>query len=192
MDGERTSGILGPMFEKLSKDGAMGLKELELSKDAALLDVGTGSGKFAIFLAMQGFDVLTGEPASDETRYARQDWETNAEKVGVRDKIRFEAFDAGDMPFGSERFDAVFFFGVLHHVAEEARAGVVREAMRVAKAAGAAVFFEPRRELLEELWVKDPGHPQAADPSLYVDGLNVRERRMQGEIMDVFVYRKGG
>lgn len=191
MDQEAIAKVLGPRFEVVAGDGARALRELALPAGAAVLDVGTGQGNFAIYLASQGFRVLTGEPATDRSRYAGQDWAARAERAGVRGRIRFEAFDASRMPFASGEFDAVFFFGVLHHIDEGVRGDVVREAMRVAKPGGAVVFFEPRREMLERLWVDDPGHPPAANPSDYLADGGVRERRMAGAFMDVFIYDKG-
>jgi SAM-dependent methyltransferase len=192
MDREALAGILGPRFEVVAGDGARALRELGLPPGAAVLDVGTGQGNFAIFLALQGYRVLTGEPETDASRYARKDWATSAEKAGVRDRIRFQPFDAGAMPFAPETFDAVFFFGVLHHVDESARAAVVREALRVAKVNGPVVFFEPRPHMLEKLWADDPAHPPAADPSAYLPAPAPRQRRIQGAYMDIFIYDKGG
>jgi 2-polyprenyl-3-methyl-5-hydroxy-6-metoxy-1,4-benzoquinol methylase len=109
-----------PMFGTICADSAAALGAIDLRADPQILDIGTGSGNFAIFLAMQGFRVLTGEPHTDEFRYARQQWDPSAAKMGVRDRIRFENFDAGALPFDKTRFDAVFLFGVLHHVEEGA------------------------------------------------------------------------
>ena len=190
MDVEAIGGILGEKFAGVAGEGALALAELQLPPDAAILDVGTGKGYFAIFLAAQGYRVLTGEPITDRSKYAGQDWETNAEKAGVRDRIRFQHFDATRMPFAPGSFGAVFFFGVLHHVAEAQRGDVVREAFRVVKQGGAVVFFEPRAALLKRLWTEDAGHPRAADPSLYLPGSDIRERRLEGALMDIYLYRR--
>jgi SAM-dependent methyltransferase len=190
MDREAVAKVLGPRFEIVAADGALALRDLALPAGAEVLDVGTGAGNFAIFLALGGYHVVTGEPAADTSRYAGKDWASNAERVGVRERIRFEPFDAGRMPFAAGAFDAVFFFGVLHHVDEAARADAVRQALRVCKAGGAVVFFEPRRETLEMLWAEDPDHPPAAKPSDYLGDANVRERRIEGAYMDVFIFRK--
>lgn len=53
-------------------------------------NVATGSGNFAIYLASQGYQVLTGEPSTDKSHYAGNDWALHAKKVGVLDNIRFE------------------------------------------------------------------------------------------------------
>ena len=184
------AATLGGNFDVVATDGTRALQEIQLSPDAAVLDVGTGKGNFAIFLASQGFQVLTGEPSTDTSRYARQDWVASAEKIGLRDRIRFEHFEANRMPFPDGSFDAVFFFGVLHHIDEAARADVLRESLRVAKANGSVVFFEPRQAMLERVWVDDPDHPLAADPSRYLHGTTVREQRLEGEFMDIFIFRR--
>jgi SAM-dependent methyltransferase len=190
MDTKAISKILGPRFDAVSGDGERALQELGLPRDAAILDVGTGSGNFAIYLASQGFQVLTGEPSTDRSHYAGKDWALNAKRVGVLDKIRFELFDASKLPFESEAFDAVFFFGVLHHVSEHLRGDVFREALRVSRRNGAVVFFEPRMEMLQRIWVDDPGHPLAVNPSNYLPDLSIREYRIEGSFMDIFIYRK--
>jgi len=190
MDAKAIGKILGPRFEAVAVDGARALEELALPADAAILDAGTGSGNFAIYLASQGYRVLTGEPATDKSHYAGREWALNAEKAGVRKRIRFEAFDARELPFDPETFDAVFFFGVLHHIDERVRGEVFREALRVSKENGAVVFFEPRKEMLERIWVDDPGHPLAANPSMYAPGDETREQRIEGSLMDIFIYRK--
>lgn len=174
-------------YDRVAADGDRVLGELGLSAGSRVLDVGTGSGNCAVFLARQGFRVVTGEPSTDSTPYAGQDWATGAEQAGVRDRIEFRSFDASAMPFAGGEFAAVFFYGVLHHIEEGLRPAVVREALRVAAPGAPVVFFEPRQEMLELLWASDPGHPPAADPTLYHTG---EARRLQGQFMDVTVYRR--
>lgn len=190
MDAQAIGRILGEKFEGVAGEGALALAKLQLPLDAAILDIGTGKGYFAIYLASRGYRVLTGEPISDRSKYAGQDWAMNAEKAGVRDRIRFEYFDATQLPFAPGSFDAVFLFGVLHHVPEAQREDVAREALRVAKKDGAVVFFEPRAELLKRLWAEDAGHPHAANPSRYLPGASFLEERLEGALMDIFVYTR--
>jgi ubiquinone/menaquinone biosynthesis C-methylase UbiE len=190
MDTEAIGKILGPKFDAISGDGERALQELGLPPGAAILDVGTGNGNFAIFLASQGFQVLTGEPSTDRSHYAGRDWALNAKKAGVLDRIRFQAFDASKMSFESQAFDAVFFCGVLHHVSEHLRGDVFREALRVSKQNGVVVFFEPRKEILERMRLDDPGHPLPANPSDYLPDPSIREHRIEGTFMDIFIYQK--
>ncbi len=190
MDSKAIGKILGERFDAAAVDGARALQELRLPADAAILDVGTGKGYFAIYLASQGYRVLTGEPDTDKSQYAGRDWASNAQQAGVLPNIRFQAFDAGNLPFESEAFDAVFFFGVLHHIDENVRSQVFREALRVSKNHGAVVFFEPRQEMLQKIWIDDPGHPLAANPSDYLPGQGARELRIEGSLMNIFIYQK--
>jgi ubiquinone/menaquinone biosynthesis C-methylase UbiE len=180
---------LGPIFEHIAADGLVALAALGLPPGAKVLDVGTGVGNFAIFLALQGFDVLTGEPATDTSRYAGHDWQANARAVGVAAHIAFQAFNAAQMPFDPNSFGAVFFYGVLHHIDQAERAAVLREALRVAGPGGAVTIFEPTQDTLRQIWSHDPGHPLAASPALYTAGLDVSERRLAGRRMDIFIYR---
>ncbi len=189
MDSKEIGKILGQRYEFTATDGAIALKELDLPAGAQVLDVGTGGGYFAIFLASQGLDVLTGEPSTDTSEYAKKDWDVNAEKAGLRDKIRFEHFDASQMPYKSDSFDAVFFFGVLHHIDENVRGDVFREALRVAKKGGAVVFFEPQPKTLEMMWAEYPDHPPAANPSDYLADTNINLQKCEGSLMDIFIYQ---
>ncbi len=180
---------MGAMFEYIAADGLVALAAMGLPPGAKVLDVGTGVGNFAIFLALQGFDVLTGEPDTDTSRYARHDWAANAHAVGVAKQIRFEAFNASQMPFDPNTFVAVFFYGVLHHIDEAERAAALREALRVTGPNGAVVIFEPTQDTLRQIWSNDPGHPLAASPALYTAGLDVSEQKLTGQRMDIFIYR---
>ncbi|HEU0123101.1 MAG TPA: class I SAM-dependent methyltransferase [Bryobacteraceae bacterium] len=187
---EAITEVLGEHFGIAAADGALALGKLGLGAGTRVLDAGTGSGNFAIYLASQGLDVVTGEPATDESQYARRDWAAQAERAGMRERIRFEAFDASRMPFGDGAFAAVFFFGVLHHIDEGARWAVIREAFRVTAPRGAVVFLEPREAMLERVRAKDAAHPPAADPTLYLGDATVRVDRMEGAMMDVTLLRR--
>ena len=189
MDIKEAASRIGGRFEMIAGDGAKALKKLNLPESAKVLDVGTGAGNFAIFLALQGYDVITGEPTTDTSHYAGKDWAQKAALVGMEDRIVFQPFDAGAIPFAPGSFDAVFFFGVLHHIDEAIRADVFREALRVTKPGGAVVYFEPSAKMLETIHIDDPTHPPAALPSAYADGLPVRESRLQGAMMDIYIFK---
>ncbi len=183
--------ILGPKFSFSSVDTHPVIQQLELPENAEILDVGTGMGNLAVVLALNGYKVTTGEPEEDETIYAKQDWRANAEKVNVVDMIRYKPFDAGAVPFDDASFDAVFSLGTLHHVEEAQRGGVLREFLRVTRPDAVICFFEPNREAISMIREKDATHPEAADPTAYIQDLDISCRKIEGVHFDAFVLQKG-
>lgn len=180
--------VLGPIFSAISSDIALALAATGLRPGARVLDVGTGEGFCAIYLASLGYDITTGEPETDLSHYAGRAWKENARKAGVLDRIKFTPFDADTMPFATGSFDAVFFFGVLHHINEDIRRSAAAEAMRVAKSSGAVVFFEPNAKTLSRIRKSDPHHPDACNPNSCIESRNVSQ--IGGGMMDVYIYRK--
>ncbi|MCV6626443.1 MAG: class I SAM-dependent methyltransferase [Cellvibrionaceae bacterium] len=184
-----TSESLGPIFEMICHDGKLATAQMNLTPGSDVLDVGTGNGYFATFLALNGHRVTTGEPADDDTHYAGLDWFETASKVGVADKITFKAFDAAAMPFAAEQFEAVCFFGVLHHIPEQFRAQVVSEALRVCRQGGSVAFFEPLPKTLEMAWKTDPDHPPAAVPASYLADARVQCTSVIGKLMEITLFK---
>ena len=80
------------------------IKKLDLSKNSKILDIGTGWGIMAILLALNGYNVLAGEPeAKAEERHAEKhhhqkdtqpNWKESAKAVGVIDKVNYQHLDA--------------------------------------------------------------------------------------------------
>jgi SAM-dependent methyltransferase len=133
---------------------------------------------------------IAGEPAEDNSKYANHDWIQNAEKVGVDHLIKFKAFDARDMPFEDNAFDAIFFLGSFHHVEEEYRVNVLQECIRTSTADGLIGFFEPNQNAMKIIMELDPSHPEAADPSEYTQGLNLKFNKIEGSLFDAFIFKK--
>ena len=181
---------LEPVFELIANDVSSVLDTLSLSQTASILDVGTGKGYFAIVLALHGFDVLTGEPSTDQSHYTNHDWRGNAQKVGVENKIHFQAFAADSMPFADQSYDVVCFGGVLHHIDEAKRQQTLAETYRVLKPGGVVVFFEPNDNALVRIRENDPTHPAAANPDDYVQGLPLTQSQLAGQMMLAYIYRK--
>lgn len=85
-------------------------RKLNLSPGASVLDIGSGWGSLALFLAREHGVRVTGITLSQEQlRVARQ----RAESAGLADRVRFELNDYRSV---QGRFDAVVSVGMFEHV----------------------------------------------------------------------------
>ena len=100
----------------------------ESTRPAKLLDIGCGTGRFAIPLAcvLNDFEV-TGADASEKML-------EQARAKPQSDRVRWSKEDINDQSFGSETFDLIFVSDVLHHIADPVAA--LRECLRVLRPGG--------------------------------------------------------
>lgn len=99
-----------------------------------LLDVGSGQGTDAIYLASRGYDVT----AIDQSAGAAEVALRGAEKAGVT--IRYVVGDALAMPFPAESFDVVVERGCFHHISVGDRSRYAREIARVLRPGGRFLY----------------------------------------------------
>jgi ubiquinone/menaquinone biosynthesis C-methylase UbiE len=164
------------------------VKDLQLNKDAKILDVGTGQGRMAIILALNNYKVITGEPEGDDPEYAQQDWLANAKKVNVDHLISFKYLEAKNLPFGDNFFDAIFSMGALHHMGNKAAA--FSEFSRTVKPNGTICIFEPSPQVVEVIRKDHPSHPDAEDPRDYTQTLPLSVAIKDSKTFNAFIFTK--
>jgi SAM-dependent methyltransferase len=108
-----------------------------LPDEGHVLDAGGAAGRYAIWLAEQGYEVTLTDVSETQLALARE----KVDEHGVADRVRVEYGDLRDLPFEDGTFDAVCSLGgALSHVIDAAeRERAVRELRRVA-APGAPAF----------------------------------------------------
>lgn len=104
-------------------------------KDAeTVLDAGTGTGRFALFLAKKGKKVVAFDQSAEMLEVAKK----KSKEQGVSDMIEFVQGDIESLPFGDKRFDAIVSIHVLVHFESDEK--IISEFGRVIKPGGTIVF----------------------------------------------------
>lgn len=101
-----------------------------------ILEIGCGLGVFALFLAKQKAEVFVVDLSIERLKFLK----SQATKLGLADRIKIVCGAAESLPFGQDVFDAIYTKSVLIHTNQEHAS---REAVRVLKKGGTAVFVEP-------------------------------------------------
>jgi SAM-dependent methyltransferase len=112
--------------------------QLGIGADSEVLEVGSGSGGPAVYLARDLGCRVTGVDINEHgVRNAR----VLAETHGVADRARFHAVDASQpLPFVAECFDAVVSNDAMCHIRD--RAAVLHDWYRVLRPGGRALFTD--------------------------------------------------
>jgi ubiquinone/menaquinone biosynthesis C-methylase UbiE len=189
LDVEKYRDLLGNEFAFIFNEINPVIQDLKLEKTAKILDIGTGVGWMAINLALKNYKVITGEPESDESEYAKQDWLESARKVKVDHMIKYIPFNAEDMPFEDSSFDAIFILGSLHHIDD--KVATLKECYRILKLKGIFCVFEPNSDAIKFIREnRSPTHPDAVDPRKYSRELHFLSELVKRPFYDTFIFRK--
>ena len=135
-DATRWSGVPAPIMQKILVSMKEALRECHL-----ILDVGSGTGRFAQYFQDDGFTVVGVDLSLSMMAQARE--------KGVRDLVRA---DAHRLPFRDQSFDGSIMIHVLHLVHDWVQ--TIREVGRVTRRimiseAGDAEGFSVRQRYLE-------------------------------------------
>jgi SAM-dependent methyltransferase len=112
---------------------------LDLQASSHVLEVASGSGGPAVFLAELCDGRVTGIDINDHGVAAALQ---RAQAHGLQDRVAFRKVDAGaTLPFPNFTFDAILCIDSANHFAD--RLGVLKEWYRVLRAGGQAIFTDP-------------------------------------------------
>ena len=112
---------------------------LRLSPSSSVLDVGSGSGGPALFLARTVGCKVVG---IDENESGIANARTMAKEQGLDVRVSFHHADAGGpLPFEDRSFDAIISIDAINHLRD--RPGVLRDWNRLLKPAGRLLFTDP-------------------------------------------------
>jgi SAM-dependent methyltransferase len=102
-----------------------------------ILDVGGGAGRYSIWLAERGHEVVLAEPSRGQRELAR---EKTADR-GVEDRVAIHAGDLRTLGYADDAFDAVCCLGgPLSHVLDDDRRSTAAEELRRVTAPDGPVF----------------------------------------------------
>lgn len=132
-------------------------ERLALAPGMRVLDLGSGTGLFALYLAERmGAEVI----ASDVADRCLQWQESAARRVGrtleVGSGFEVRRIDSREIPFADGSFDRVLNLGSIEHIREDGDSRTAREMARVCKPGGKVVLSIPYAERYVE--DEDPTH----------------------------------
>jgi ubiquinone/menaquinone biosynthesis C-methylase UbiE len=135
--------LYDPLVKLMGGDAARErlLKQAAIGSGQRVLDIGCGTGTFAIRLKQlhPEADVVGLDPDPEALARASR----KAERARVA--IRFEQGFSDDLPFLDAAFDRVFFSFMLHHLHGNEKEGTLREVQRVLKPGGSFHMLDFRK-----------------------------------------------
>ena len=112
-----------------------------------VLDAGTGTGRFAIYLAKKGIEVVAIDSSRGMISIARE----KSKREGCENKIQFIVGDIEHLPFKTEVFEGICSIFVLIHFTS--RNQIISEFSRIIKERGVVVFDVPNKILSRGYWM---------------------------------------
>ncbi len=181
------------------------IKNLNLDKGSRILDIGTGLGAMSILLAINGFNVLTGQPEEDpeweehEKHHCEHehehchgsamfDWREKARAVGVEDRIKFQYLNAESLDFPDDSFDAIFMYDTLQHIKNRERA--LNECLRVLRASGLICIIEWNEKSIKDTEEKYGFTIDYIDPRKILNREDFSIELIQADLVNIFILRK--
>lgn len=110
-----------PQYFRLMFDLLNMLQTMQIPPQGRILEVGSGPGWVTEILLMLGFSVDALEPSGDFIEIARERCSTlrTHYRHCANPPVIFHRATLEDIEFDEDRFDAILFFDVLHHVVDE-------------------------------------------------------------------------
>ena len=187
------------------------IKNLNLEKNSKVLDIGTGIGAMSILVALNGFNVLTGEPKIDSeeineeickyhknpydeyqennhSHYNWIDWRESAELLGVQEKIEYQNFNVEHLPFNDNYFNAIFMYDTLQHIKK--RDIALKECLRVLKINGILIVLEWTEKAIEKDYLKYGYKIEFIDPRQYINNNHYSYEVFRGEFVNIYTICK--
>ena len=178
------------------------IKKLNLVKDDDILDIGTGIGAMSCLLALNGFDILTGEPKVDPERNNRDDehhhenhdwkawgdWKESAKSLGVLNKIKFQNFDAQDLPFEDKSFKGIFLYDSLQHI--QNRELALKECIRILKPEGLIIIIEWTKKKIEDEYKKYGYKIDFINPEEFANRNDLSVELIPGKHVNIYILRQ--
>jgi SAM-dependent methyltransferase len=123
--------LTATLHGQLEWTGTVEQLEPNLPDTGHVLDVGGGAGRYAVWLAEQGYDVTLVDPSEGQRAIARE----KIAEHGHKERVTVGAGDVRDLGFDRDVFDATLCLGgPLSHVLDaDERVAAVRELHRVTK-----------------------------------------------------------
>ena len=196
------------IFREFAEDAEFideNIKQLNLNKESKILDIGTGMGAMSTLLALNGFSILTGEPKVDPERNghgahdhhhhqeehhggASSSWKKSAKMLGVEEKIKFQYFNAQNLPFEDNSFDGIFLYDALQHIQDRELA--LHECLRILNEDGVIVINEWSKKQIEKDFKKYGFKIDYIDPQDYINRKGISIKVSNGETINFYTIRK--